>query len=187
MGTRVPLCLQSLQARCKVDGSWTCRDRTSVSFLEGRSHPRLPIGHDTLVSLLSLAEDLRKFQPGLLQPWYAGDFSIYGRASQVASLFNRLCAKGPSIGYFPAPAKSWAICPKRMESNAKAILGAAGLPVRWSRGQRYVGGFVGSSKMQEAMVATNGTEVGQWGGAACKGGNEVPSVCLCWLGKLPPS
>eukprot|EP00804_Cyclotella_cryptica_P017895 CCRYP_001275-RA/>CCRYP_001275-RA protein AED:0.09 eAED:0.08 QI:0/-1/0/1/-1/1/1/0/754 len=100
------------------------------------------------VSLLSLAEDLRKFQPGLLQPWYADDFSIYGRASQVASLFNRLCAKGPSIGYFPAPAKSWAICPKRMESNAKAILDAAGLPVRWSRGQRYVGGFVGSSKMQ---------------------------------------
>eukprot|EP00804_Cyclotella_cryptica_P003287 CCRYP_010535-RB/>CCRYP_010535-RB protein AED:0.45 eAED:1.00 QI:0/-1/0/1/-1/0/1/0/97 len=38
-----------------------------------------------------------------------------------------------------------------------------------------------------AMVATNGTEVGQWGGTACKGGNEVPSVCLCWLGKLPPS
>eukprot|EP00804_Cyclotella_cryptica_P030400 CCRYP_008488-RD/>CCRYP_008488-RD protein AED:0.23 eAED:0.23 QI:0/-1/0/1/-1/1/1/0/262 len=35
-----------------------------------------------------------------------------------------------------------------MESNAKAILDATGLPVRWSWGQRYVGGFVGSSKMQ---------------------------------------
>mgnify|MGYP006186617991 CR=1 FL=1 len=104
------------------------------------------------VSLLSLAEDLRESQPGLLQPWYADDFSIYGRASQVASLFNRLCAKGPSVGYFPAPAKSWAICPKRVEGNAKAILDAAGLPVKWSRGQRYVGGFIGSSRMQERWL-----------------------------------
>eukprot|EP00804_Cyclotella_cryptica_P015834 CCRYP_006342-RC/>CCRYP_006342-RC protein AED:0.25 eAED:0.25 QI:0/-1/0/1/-1/1/1/0/270 len=39
-----------------------------------------------------------------------------------------------------------------MESNAKAILDAAGLPVRWSRGQRYAGGFVGSSKMQERWL-----------------------------------
>eukprot|EP00804_Cyclotella_cryptica_P023588 CCRYP_011928-RA/>CCRYP_011928-RA protein AED:0.21 eAED:0.21 QI:0/-1/0/1/-1/0/1/0/178 len=35
-----------------------------------------------------------------------------------------------------------------MDSNAKAILDAAGLPVRWSWGQRYFGGFMGSSKMR---------------------------------------
>jgi hypothetical protein len=64
------------------------------------------------VSLLGLAKDLWKSQPTVLQPWYADDFSLYGRATEVASLFNRLCQKGPSVGYFPAPAKSWAICPK---------------------------------------------------------------------------
>ena len=101
------------------------------------------------VSLLSLAEDLRESQPGLLQPWYADDFSIYGRASQVACLFNRLCEKGPSVGYFPAPAKSWAICPKQVEGSAKAILDAAGLPVKWSQGQHYVVGFIGSTRKQE--------------------------------------
>ena len=39
-----------------------------------------------------------------------------------------------------------------MESNAKAILDAAGLPVKWSRGQRYVGGFIGSTRMQERWL-----------------------------------
>ena len=104
------------------------------------------------VSLLGLANDLRKSQPTVLQPWYADDFSLYGRATDVANLFNQLCEKGPSVGYFPAPAKSWVICPKRMENTAKAILDAAGLPVKWSRGQRYVGGFIGSPRMQERWL-----------------------------------
>ena len=104
------------------------------------------------ISLLGLGEDLRDSAPGVLQPWYADDFSIYGRASEVARVFQRLCKKGPSVGYFPAPAKSWVICPKRAEAPAKTIMDAAGLPVKWSRGQRYVGGFIGSEKMNRRWL-----------------------------------
>jgi hypothetical protein len=101
------------------------------------------------VSLLGLRDDLQESAPGVLQPWYADDFSIYGRTSEVAHVFQLLCKKGPSVGYFPAPAKSWAICPKRAEALAKAIMDAAGLSVKWSQCQRYVGGFIGSDKMNE--------------------------------------
>ena len=104
------------------------------------------------ISLLGLGEDLRESAPGVLQPWYADDFSIYGRASEVARVFQQLCKKGPSVGYFSAPAKSWVICPKRAEAPAKTIMDAAGLPVKWSRGQRYVGGFIGSEKMNRRWL-----------------------------------
>ncbi len=104
------------------------------------------------VSLLGLGDDLRESAPGVLQPWYADDFSIYGKTSEVARVFQLLCKKGPSVGYFPAPAKSWAICPKQAEAPAKTIMDAAGLPVKWSRGQRYVGGFIGSEKMHERWL-----------------------------------
>ena len=87
------------------------------------------------VSLLGLGEHLREEAPGVLQPWYADDFSIYRRASEVAQVFKLLCKKGPSMGYFPAPAKSWAICPKCAEAPANFIMDAAGLPVKWSWGQ----------------------------------------------------
>ena len=96
---------------------------------------------------------IRESAPGVLQPWYADNFSIYGKTSDVARIFQLLCKKGPSVGYFPAPAKSWAICPKRAEAPAKAIMDAAGLPVKWSSGQQYVGGFIGSEKMQERWLA----------------------------------
>ena len=104
------------------------------------------------VALMPLAEDLREAYPEALQPWYADDFAIYARASVVAGCFTRLCEKGPSVGYFPAPAKSWGICPRRQEHAAKTILEAAGLPLLWSRGQRYVGGFIGSLKMRERWL-----------------------------------
>ena len=64
------------------------------------------------VSLLGLRDNLRESASGALQPWYADDFSVNGKTWEVAQVFQLLCKKGPSVGYFPAPAKSWAICPK---------------------------------------------------------------------------
>lgn len=57
------------------------------------------------------------------------------------------------MGYFPAPAKSWAICPRRDEDKAKEILATRSMPLKFSRGQRYVGGFVGSDMIRERWVA----------------------------------
>ena len=65
------------------------------------------------IGLMSLAEDLREAFPEALQPWYADDCAFYASATTCADIFVRLCAKGPSVGYFPAPAKTCAICPRR--------------------------------------------------------------------------
>ena len=39
-----------------------------------------------------------------------------------------------------------------MKSPMKAILDVAGLPMKWSRGRRYVGGFIGLPRMQERWI-----------------------------------
>ena len=88
------------------------------------------------IGLLPLAEHLRQADASVLQPWYADDFAMEGPSSRVATLFTTLCQKGPSIGYFPAPAKSWAICPRASEPSARKIFEDSSLPVRFSRGQR---------------------------------------------------
>jgi hypothetical protein len=105
------------------------------------------------IGLLPLAEDLRRHDPSILQPWYADDFALEGPATSVAQLFQRLCQRGPDVGYFPAPAKSYVVCPRASEPAAKAAFDAADLPVQFSRGQRYVGGFVGSTAKRDRWLA----------------------------------
>ena len=104
------------------------------------------------LSLLPLAEILRKEYPEVLQPWYADDAAMQGRALSVAKCFQILAEAGPHFGYFPEPEKSFAICPLATEAAAKAIFEAEGLPVNYCRGHRYVGGYVGSTAMQDRWV-----------------------------------
>ena len=42
------------------------------------------------VSLLGLGDDLLESAPGVLQPWYADNFSVYGRTSEVTWVFQLL-------------------------------------------------------------------------------------------------
>ena len=105
------------------------------------------------VALLPLAEDLRVAFPGALQPWYADDFAMVARASVCAGIYGRLCRIGPSVGYFASPPKSWGICPRRHQEAAQRIFQEAGLQLKWSRGQRYVGGFVGSIAMRDRWLS----------------------------------
>lgn len=93
---------------------------------------------------MPLAEHLRELNPSVLQPWYANDFAMEGPVSRVTTLFKVLCQKGPGIGYFPSPPKSWAICPCVSEPSSHQIFKAASLQVNLSSGQQYVGGFIGS-------------------------------------------
>ena len=67
-------------------------------------------------------------------------------------VFKQLIAKGPSVGYFPEPEKSWHICPKEQEDAARAAFEEAGVPVNFCRGKRYVGGFVGLEAMLERWI-----------------------------------
>ncbi len=111
------------------------------------------------LGLLPLAELLRcntdPQQPSnstVLQPWYTDDLSMMGTGKQIARVFQLLMEKGPSVGYFPEPAKSHHICPKEEEAEAKVAFKEAGISVNFCRGKRYVGGFVGSEAMLERWM-----------------------------------
>jgi len=67
----------------------------------------------------------------------------------MAEVSQLLYKMGPSNGHFTAAAKSFAICPKQAEAPSKPILDAARLPVKWSKGQCYVGGFIRSGKVNQ--------------------------------------
>jgi hypothetical protein len=71
---------------------------------------------------------------------------------QIARVFQLLMEKGPSVGYFPEPAKSYHICPKEEEAEARAAFKEAGIAVNFCRGKRYVGGYVGSEAMLERWM-----------------------------------
>ncbi len=88
----------------------------------------------------------------VLQPWYPDDVAMMGASKRIARVFQLLMEKGPSVGYFPEPAKSYHICPKEEEAEARAAFEAAGIQVNFCRGKRYVGGFVGSEAMLERCL-----------------------------------
>ena len=52
---------------------------------------------------------------------------------------------GPRYGYFPDPGKSWYICKVEDEAVARQVFKANDLDIQFSRGQRYLGGFIGSN------------------------------------------
>ena len=59
------------------------------------------------VALLSLAEILQKEQEDVMQPWFADDAAMMGKAPAVASCFEKLIEVGSHVGYNPEPAKSF--------------------------------------------------------------------------------
>jgi hypothetical protein len=85
----------------------------------------------------------------VIQPWYANNLAIMGASKRIARVFQQLMEKGPSVGYFPEPAKSYHICPKEEEAEARAAFEEAGIEVNFCQGKRYVGGFVSSEVMLE--------------------------------------
>ena len=96
------------------------------------------------LALLPLADLLRESHPTVLQPWYADDAAMQGLPREVVDCFKLLKKLGPLFGYLPEPARSFAICPLATEELARPIFEEADLPVRFCRGHRYVGGFIGS-------------------------------------------
>ena len=105
------------------------------------------------IALIPLADRLRKESPNVLQPWYADDAAMQGPPAEVVDCFALLCKIGPMFGYFPAPAKSFYICPLATVAKAKAAFSAAGMDsVKDCRGHRYVGGFAGSMAMRDRWI-----------------------------------
>ena len=60
---------------------------------------------------------------------------MMGTGKWIARVFQLLMEKGPSMGYFPEPAKLYQICPKDEEAEAKAAFEEAGISVNFCCGK----------------------------------------------------
>eukprot|EP00956_Cyclotella_meneghiniana_P033352 scaffold95206_cov68-Cyclotella_meneghiniana.AAC.1 len=104
------------------------------------------------VALLPLAEKLKRAVPEVAVPWFADDVATVGNLSDCALALEFLCEVGPQYGYYPEPEKTHVICTEREEAEAQWAFLERDLVVTPSRGERYLGGFVGSKREKEEWV-----------------------------------
>ena len=104
------------------------------------------------IALLPLCRRMRADIPEALQLWYADDASSVGSAEANARCLEYLVEHGPWYGYIPKPEKSWYICKSQDEEEARRAFDARGLTIGYSRGQRYLGGFVGNDATKTAWL-----------------------------------
>jgi hypothetical protein len=90
---------------------------------------------------------------------YADDYGAVGDAVQNAKTMRCLQRWGPGFGFHPAPPKSWYVCSAEDEPKVREVFEAFGLRIQFSRGQRYLGGFLGS---QGAKVDWLRPQVEEW-------------------------
>eukprot|EP00534_Pseudo-nitzschia_fraudulenta_P001034 CAMPEP_0201119006 /NCGR_PEP_ID=MMETSP0850-20130426/3183_1 /ASSEMBLY_ACC=CAM_ASM_000622 /TAXON_ID=183588 /ORGANISM="Pseudo-nitzschia fraudulenta, Strain WWA7" /LENGTH=295 /DNA_ID=CAMNT_0047384539 /DNA_START=18 /DNA_END=901 /DNA_ORIENTATION=+ len=109
------------------------------------------------LSLVPLAETLRRSHPDVIQPWYADDAAMHGTVSQIASTMRQLLALGPARGYFPEPAKS--IFLGRPETSVRAREVLEEFNFKFLDGHRYIGGFIGTDEARDAWLAP---QIQQW-------------------------
>ena len=104
------------------------------------------------IGLLPLAERLRADHDTVACPFFADDLTLAGRSRAVAGAMKTVITYGPSLGYYAAAAKSWVICAEWAEGAAREQMEAQGLQIQYTRGHRYVGGFVGSDAAERDWV-----------------------------------
>ena len=73
-------------------------------------------------------------------------------ATILIAVFTLICDLGPQFVDFPEPEKSFAICSLATEAEVKTAFAAEVLTVETCRGNRYVGGYVGSLPMRKRWV-----------------------------------
>jgi hypothetical protein len=105
------------------------------------------------VALMPLASKMCNSIPKALQLWYCNDAGVAGKAVPNARCLDFLVKFGPTYGYFPEPSKLYYICKAEDEEVACAAFEGFGLEINYSRGQRYLGGFIGSAKTKEKWLA----------------------------------
>jgi hypothetical protein len=104
------------------------------------------------IATLPLAQSMRTEIPEALQPWYADDSSAVGTARQSARCLLHLQTEGPRYGYFPEASKCIYVCKAEDEQLAREAFEGLGLNIQYSRGERYLGGFVGSGERKEEWI-----------------------------------
>ena len=111
------------------------------------------------IGLLPLGERVNSEHPGVASPAIADDWTLAGRAKDCAKALATICRLGPSVGYFAEAEKSYCIVAEKDEAAAKALHAAEGCNVQFTRGQRYVGGFVGGKAEETSWLAP---QVDKW-------------------------
>jgi hypothetical protein len=102
------------------------------------------------VALIPLARSLREAVPEAPQPWYADNLAIGGQGSSIAKTVKLLRELGPRRGYYPEPSKYFIVCDPQHRECLQVIL--AEFNFRYEDGNRYLGGFIGSSQSKKAWV-----------------------------------
>ena len=100
------------------------------------------------VGMLPLAEKLREGHGNITTPFYADDLNLAGRAQKVARAFVMAGRYGPSLGYFAGAPKSWCVCTAVDEEVVKVIMLQHDIAIQYTRGTRYVGGYIGFNDME---------------------------------------
>ncbi|KAL3815266.1 hypothetical protein ACHAXA_001878 [Cyclostephanos tholiformis] len=126
------------------------------------SRDRDPLKGGDHAGQLPCDEPMREAIPEALQPWYCNDAGAASKALPNARCLDFLVKFGPMYGYFPKPGKSHYICKAEDEPAAHQAFEGFGLEINYSRGQRYLGGFIGSARKKEEWL---GDMVGKWVGA----------------------
>jgi hypothetical protein len=94
------------------------------------------------LALAPLSHDLRVRHPSVLQPWYADNAAMEGRASAVTAAMGSLVQAGPARGYFPLPEKSVVLV--RPADFVAASSRIARFDFAYKDGARYLGSFLGA-------------------------------------------
>ncbi len=139
------------------------------------------------VVLMPLASKMREEFPEALQPWYYNNAGTAGKELPNAQCLDFLVKFGPPYGYFPKPGKSYYICKAEDEPAARQAFKSFGLEINYSRGQRYLGGFIGSAqqKAEGGVAGGAGWQMGECGEdpqCLCR---VLSPDCLCQVCVLP--
>ena len=103
------------------------------------------------ITLVSLAEELRATDPGLLSPFYADNAAFNGLAQRSAQLLNLLMKRGTDRGYFPELDKYLFISdtPGQEKTEKQGFL-FEGLTLNFGSGSQYLGTYLGPRDQLEA-------------------------------------
>ena len=102
------------------------------------------------LTLVPLAELVRREVPGLAQAWYADDAALAGALDLIGLATGLIVRHGPARGYYMEPAKSILVCAEHLPGEA--LDGLAGFQFKRSAGTRYLGGFIGAARKQVAWI-----------------------------------
>ena len=85
------------------------------------------------------------------QTAFADDLTGAGTLLALREWWDDIVDKGPYIGYFAKPSKSWLIVKEEFEEFAKDIFNDGGIKIT-SRGKRHLGAVIGCSEFKREYV-----------------------------------